>query len=151
MLSSSGTNRKIFITFTIGTFVGFMFTYFAVQLWRPDATSEGVPKRITRSEFLPRSPHSHGEMDEFVGPEQQQSWHDFEDEHHHGRWTEDWGKRSDSEQLCMSDKRRDDWVRICQVFTSLLSICHHEFWQLEPRPHPVKPRLLSWSFVGTVP
>merc|ERR1712226_226942 len=83
MSPSPGVFRKTGLTFAIGLTIGFIGTYVVIN---SSKTRESIPAERRGSSFsghgfIPKSPHSHGEMDNVVGPDQQQSWHDFD--HHH--------------------------------------------------------------------
>lgn len=68
-----------------GVLFGFLSASFVLLLIPTDrngaSNGKSRPKTASRG-FLPDSPHSHGEMDRLIGPEEAQQWNDFEDESH---------------------------------------------------------------------
>ena len=72
-----GVTRKGVVTFGIGLMLGFAVTYMLTFTMRYRKTLSG---NVYSSAFIPNSPHSHGEMDQFRGPEETVNW---ADEHSH--------------------------------------------------------------------
>ncbi|XP_041366704.1 glycoprotein-N-acetylgalactosamine 3-beta-galactosyltransferase 1-like [Gigantopelta aegis] len=72
-----GVTRKGIVTFGIGLLLGFAVTYMLTFTMRYRSTSNNL---IYSSGFIPKSPHSHGEMDQFRGPDESVHW---SDEHSH--------------------------------------------------------------------
>ena len=89
MSPSPGVLRKTGLTFAIGLTLGFIGTYIVINSAksRESHRSPVNSQKLLAHGFIPKEPHSHGEMDNVAGPDQEQTWHDFDDEHHHGEYT----------------------------------------------------------------
>ena len=83
MAPSPGISRKTAVTFVFGLSLGFIMTYIGI-VTKP-YSGEQVNQRINTQHFIPKDPHSHGETDDFVGPEQVQTWQDHDHESHQGK------------------------------------------------------------------
>ena len=81
-----GISKKGLLTFSVGIFFGvtvtYMLTYVSILQPRVTVSSGGV--HTLSGGFIPDSPHSHGEMDEFSGPQQSVSWADKHSHSHAG-------------------------------------------------------------------
>ena len=77
-------NRKILLTFLVGISLGFIITY-TLLTSAAGGGSAGAGRWRPAQQFVPQSPHSHGEMDQFVGPDREQTWNDFHSHNHHGK------------------------------------------------------------------
>ena len=80
--TGSATNRRTTFIFVCGMVLGFLVTY---SLYQKTSELGSVPRKLVPN-FIPDAPHSHGQTDTegFVGPDQEQTWHDFGEHHHHG-------------------------------------------------------------------
>ena len=82
-MGASVPSKRVLLIFASGITLGFFTTYFFrdshLQYQNEKKANVMIPNG-----FIPDSPHSHGEMDSFAGPDQEQKWHDFED-HHQGK------------------------------------------------------------------
>ena len=81
MFSHIVSSRRHFIVLIVGVIIGFGCTYFIENLYQ--VGDEELTTQYTQ--FIPKSPHSHGETDNFAAPDQEQSWSDQENHHHHGK------------------------------------------------------------------
>ena len=83
MAPSPGIHRKTFTTFVFGLSAGFLCTYFAIT---NHSSSKIEMAKLKAKHYIavPTDPHSHGEMENFTGPEEAVSWHDQES--HHGEF-----------------------------------------------------------------
>ena len=79
-LFSHFSKRHLVLAFT-GFFMGQAFMSFLTSFERID---DSFTSSKTRLQFIPRSPHSHGETDDFAAPDQEQLWSNDELGHHHG-------------------------------------------------------------------
>lgn len=70
MAGTSSVTQKGIILFLLGLVIGFIMTFLFAQQTNRIAYSQQEP----RGAFIPKSPHSHGEMDQFKGPEESVDW-----------------------------------------------------------------------------
>ena len=83
MAPVGGLHRKTLLTFVIGLSAGFMCTYISVT----NQVRTEIDVSTKRSlQFIPKDPHSHGETDDFVGPDNPVAWDDSDHESHKGNW-----------------------------------------------------------------
>ena len=82
MSPSPGITKRGVLTFVFGIASGFLCTYLLL-VSREVKTVEKRPLGLSHH-FIPDEPHSHGEMDHFAGPEQEQQWSDTEAHDHQG-------------------------------------------------------------------
>ena len=80
MSPSPGIIKGRMFSFVLGIGFGFCFTYLTLNF---SGYNLGA-KRQKTAQFIPRDPHSHGQMDSYVGPEKAQNWKDFDEENHKG-------------------------------------------------------------------
>ena len=79
-----GMSRRVLIVFTAGIALGFCVTYLLFTSTTQNQHALGHRRLVPHEHFIPLSPHSHGETDDFVGPEHAQLWSDSH--HHHGKY-----------------------------------------------------------------
>ena len=81
-----GISKKGLLTFSVGIFFGttitYMLTYVSILQPRVMVPSGGV--QTLSGGFIPDSPHSHGEMDGFSGPQDSVNWADKHSHSHTG-------------------------------------------------------------------
>ena len=88
MAHGGSWSRKTALTFLIGSSLGFCTTYLFVVFQGTDYAHGPLSnKHIISQQFIPDSPHSHGETNNFVGPEAEQHWNDFDAENHKRKFT----------------------------------------------------------------
>ena len=73
--------RRTTLTFLLGSALGFCTTYLFVMIKRTDYLYNSKSPYISQ-QFIHNSPHSHGETNNFVGPETEQHWNDFDSDDH---------------------------------------------------------------------
>ncbi|XP_050418929.2 glycoprotein-N-acetylgalactosamine 3-beta-galactosyltransferase 1 [Patella vulgata] len=84
---AGGITKGGLVTFSVGLIFGFAFTYmFAFSSSRGGIVRIAqTPEKVYLTGFIPEDPHSHGEMDNFKGPEKSVMWMD---DHSHGHMGE---------------------------------------------------------------
>ena len=83
-MSPIAPNQKTFVIFILGLCLGFIFTYVLLNFWQVNVEREDIQMTVPPvSQYLPKDPHSHGEMDGMKGPENEQVWQDLDGEYHH--------------------------------------------------------------------
>ncbi len=82
MLPHTTVNRRTLLTLVCGVTFGWFGTYIVLKTSQnPDVP----PQPLSGPQhFIPQSPHSNGETDNFVGPDIEQTWNDFHAENHQG-------------------------------------------------------------------
>ena len=70
MAGGSGLTQKGMVLFLVGIVLGFLLTFLFTQQTHHTAY---VPHGQGGA-FIPNSPHSHGEMDSFKGPDESVDW-----------------------------------------------------------------------------
>lgn len=80
--SGSAPHRRTTFIFVCGLVFGFLATY---GIFQTSTEVNPAPRKVFVPQFIPDAPHSHGETESesFVGPDQEQTWHDFGEHNHH--------------------------------------------------------------------
>ena len=79
-MAGTGVTQKGIILFLVGLVIGFILTFLFAQQTNRIGYSQQEPHGV----FIPKSPHSHGEMDQFKGPEESVDWNEAHFHSHAG-------------------------------------------------------------------
>ena len=79
-MAGTSVTQKGIILFLVGLVIVFILTFLFAQQTNRIGYSQQEPHGV----FIPKSPHSHGEMDQFKGPEESVDWNEAHFHSHAG-------------------------------------------------------------------